>query len=514
MKSVTMSTLGRNGRLGNQLFQIASLTGIARKNRAELVLPKWKYAHFFKGPFINGVANGVTTPEPHFHYHEFDISAAHDIRGYLQSEKYWAPYIEQVKEMFEFRDEVKSRALSGIGHLFEKEVIAIHIRRGDYVMNRNYQQLSPLYYLFALDEHFPGWRNKNLLFFSDDIEYCKIHFECLDNAFFSEHSDEIIDLCRMTMCDHHLISNSTFAWWGAYLSKKNGKVVCPARYFNGGMESSHSLIDFYPSHWVKAWYYDKKIDLQHVTFTIPFKYDSRDRMENFDICIGHIRKYFDTNIIVCENGPRKVTENNGLYTLMHHDNTYFHRTKMLNMMAMKATTGIIVNWDCDILIAPVQVYETVKMIEAGVDMAMPYDWRFARVPRAFIQKIKQQMDVGSFSVHRHTFIGFRPGDKESWGGCVFFNKASFIEGGMENENFISFGPEDSERRDRFIKLGYYVKRINGCLYHMDHFKGPDSGKRHVHFAQNRAEYAKVRDMSAEDLRNYVNSWPWTKELYY
>ena len=69
--------------------------------------------------------------------------------------------------------------------VFDKEVIAIHIRRGDYIDNPNYVLLPITYYYLALEQYFPNWRTQyNVLIFSDDIEYCKVHFEVYNNVYY------------------------------------------------------------------------------------------------------------------------------------------------------------------------------------------------------------------------------------------------------------------------------------------------------------------------------------------
>jgi len=82
---------------------------------------------------------------------------------------------------------------------------------------------------------------------------------------------------------------------------------------------------------------------------------------------------------------------------------------------------------------------------------------------------------------------------------VFWNKESFISGGMENEYMISFGPEDCERNDRFTILGYKIERIGGYLHHIDHWCGPDSSKHNQFFKANHVEIEKIRLMNKEQF---------------
>lgn len=527
---ITMKEFGNFGRLGNQLFQYASLIGLSYRNGKELRLPFWKYSHFFQGKYPKGVPVNtcVDVQEPSFGY-SLELSGIEKsyehlgqpgvsynvIKSYLQSAKYWAGAENIVAHALKFDKEFSIKCLEGMAEAFNKKTIAIHIRRGDYVNNTNYVNLPPMYYIMALEKHFNNWRTEyNLIFFSDDIEYAKIHFECLDNAYFSEGRTDVEDLCLMSMCVNHIIANSSFSWWGAYLSGPTSKVVRPAHHFSGKLAERCKTDDLYPANWIAFDHVEEKYDLSHVTFMIPVFIDHNDRMKNLDLVREMIKVSFDTNIIYCEQGTNRLANrvfiDGERYCRL--EGSSFHRTKMINIMCKASDTPIIANWDADVIVAPMQIIEAVRKIEDGADMVSPYDWRFARIPqfKAWHEKIRASHDIGVVSGHRKSFIGFNEGDSVSWGGAVFFNKYSFIEGGMENENFISFGPEDVERRDRFMKLGYLVERVKGPLYHLNHYKGINSSKKHCWFADNRAEYEKVRLMSAEDLKEYIKTWTWTK----
>lgn len=499
MSEITMLDFGKNGRLGNQLFQYASLIGLSKKYNKKLTLPEWEYSNYFASEFPSTPMKEwpANIQEPAFHY-SLNLDAfggsVNVHKSYLQSEKYWEHCKEDVLKALEFNFPV-------INEWFTKETIAIHIRRGDYVGNKNYTFLSPLYYILALEENFPNWRDMNLVFFSDDIEYAKIHFECLPNAFFSEGCSNIEDLARMSTCDNFIIANSSFSWWAAYLSQTKGKIVRPANHFECGLKLRCNTKDLYPENWIAYDPGERKIDLMDVTFMIPVYYDHKDRDKNMKLNLAMIYKYFETNTHVRED---KESGNS---------NFLLHRTRSLNKMAKEANTPYVANWDADVIVAPMQILETVHRLRQGDDMVMPYDWRFARIPRfnGWHEKIAVRMDIGDVSGHRHSFVGFNPGSAESWGGAVFFNKKSFIEGGMENENFISFGPEDSERRERFTKLGYKVSRVKGPIYHLNHHKGLNSSKKHAYFKKNQAEFEKVLRMSKEELVEYVKTWPWLKD---
>lgn len=148
---------------------------------------------------------------------------------YLQSEDYFKRYAREIKRMFG----------GGIGHL---DQVAIHVRRGDYVNNPFYVDLVESgYYERAMDE-FP---DASFLVFSDDIEWCKQQ-EVFKNCDFSENHSEVDDLNLMASCVGHIIANSSFSWWAAYLSPHGGKVIAPREWYTDGKERTKC-----PDNWIK-----------------------------------------------------------------------------------------------------------------------------------------------------------------------------------------------------------------------------------------------------------------------
>lgn len=496
---ITMSNFGNNGRLGNQLFQYASMIGISKKYNIELVLPEWEYNKYFNTSYIyENLQTSKTIIENKFHYCDNFVSLKEAIsgnidvnfNGYFQSEKYWKHCKNHIKDQFEFKSSFIYHCKYKLKHIFDngKENICIHVRRGDYVNNSNYAELSIMYYYTSL-EMISDWRNKNILIFSDDIEYCKIHFQCLDNVYFPN-GDELEDLCTMTLCDYHIIANSSYSWWGAYLSQSK-KVIHPDCLFAGRLleQNLNDGKDFYLREWSpntiwKNW----KFDARDVTFMIPYKYDNEDRKENLELCEKYIRQYFNTNIDVYQASE-----------------SVFHRTKYLNTMAKLCNESIVINQDCDVLIPPIQLIESIIKVRNGIDVCYPYDGRFAGLNRyLWYYKLLNNLDLGICNNYE-----LKGNDKfNTYGGCIIFNREAFIKGGMENENFISWGAEDYERYERFTKLEFKVKRIKGLLFHVNHFIGVDSSKKNPYFDENEKEYQKVKNMTKEELLNYIKTWKW------
>jgi hypothetical protein len=504
--------LGKFGRLGNGLFQVASTIGIAEKHGVEAVFPPWDYKKYFKGEFKVGTCEAPEMREPHFHFYGGFPDHCNIVKSYLQSEKYFEHCKDKIKALFEFRDDLKFK--------YKRKTIGISIRRGDYVDNDNYELLPASYYYLALFEHFPDWRDCDIMIFSDDIEYAKVHFQCLLNArfadafiegeYFGENETAIRQLAQLAGCDHFIIANSTFSWWGAWLGEKEGtKVIRPASYF--GPKLQHlSLKDHYPERWIPFDHKGEKLDLTDVTFTIPVSYDSKDRKQNLDLSVCLLQRDFETNIIVGEHGGDQFVYFKQWCKYVKFEDEDFHRTKFLNEMCRMSDTPIVVNFDCDVILPPLQIYLAVEAIRGGSDMVYPYDGRFARVDRkAWFKEMEKRLDVGFFK--DTVFKGMRREDALSVGGCVFVNKDSFIKSGMENENFISWSPEDAERYHRWQVLGFKVERINGVLYHMDHWVGANSSDKHPHADQGRREWQMVKSMNKNQLQKYVSTWGWANK---
>lgn len=513
---MTYSNLGhpRRGRLGNQLFQIASTIGLAAQYGHDVVFPPWKYSEYFQNPWpssVDIIQEWQAVPEAHFHYDDRGFMPGrgnYDIDGWRQSLRYWESDEELVRKRFTFEKSFLEKIRKRFKKALNRPAIAISVRRGDFVDNPNYAQLPASYYYMALLEEFPDWQDYNIILFSDDIPYCKIHFEGLPGVHFANGTD-IEQLCLMSQCQHFIVSNSTFSWWGAYLGEKDGtKVVRPVRNF-GPKQAYLSERDYWPERWHVYDHEGKRLNLTDVTFTIPVFVDHAHRKQNIDLCVCMLQRDLDTHIIIGEQGSRVLgyMAKHAGYMDFNHLRA-FHRTRMLNEMAQAAQTPIVVNWDCDVFVPPLQLWLAVERIRNGEDMVYPYDGRFARVPRLWFPKLEKALDLGIFQDTQFTGKHGKPVPTTSVGGAIMFNRQSFLNGGGENEYMVSFGPEDWERNFRFKKLGYTVSRVDGSLYHLDHWCGPNSSNRNPYFRRNHAECEKVQKMSEDEVEKYVLSWPW------
>lgn len=245
--------------------------------------------------------------------------------------------------------------------------------------------------------------------------------------------------------------------------------------------------------------------MNDVTFMIPVFYDHPDRYENLELNLKELSKY-NSEIIVCENKSLKFMELARKYKAVYvrTDTEYFHRTKMLNLMSLIATNSILVNWDADVFCFESQLQAARDMILEGCDLVYPYAGKMARVPRKYKALIETDLETLQ---HIH-FKGTGVNDEDSTGGAIFYNKASFLSGGMENERMVSYSPDDRERYWRFKFLGYKVERTHGIIYHLDHYISIDSSMSHPKFKDNWAEFEKEKAMNKEQLLEYIKTWEW------
>lgn len=261
---ITFSKLGQKGNLGNQLFQIASTIGIATKNGHTWFFPEWEYENsFIKAiPTGNPDLNFKKIKEQRLSFYEWEIGDKnYDLEGWMQSEEYFDSKL--IKEIFSFNPKVKDDTLQKVKHLFYKKTILISIRRGDFVYHPMYFQLSFKYYFLAIIKNFPDWKERNLIFTSDDIDYCKHHFGHLRNSIFLENKTPMEQLIIGSNCTDFVISNSTFSWWIAWLGeKKRSKIIRPIKNFSMKMVHLDDS-DYYPKRWIM---------FDHRKRTIPPKY--------------------------------------------------------------------------------------------------------------------------------------------------------------------------------------------------------------------------------------------------
>jgi hypothetical protein len=248
------------GGLGNQLFQWAYGKTLSVKHNTGLCLDLKSY--------VNQGSNTPRTFElnrfPNFNHEQPQIELKNTIQivdnfnysellynenynyylnGFWQSEKYFSNVsdliIKQLQPTTETIEKLKK-------HINGKSV-SLHVRRTDYVSSNGFHPVQTIEYYDKALEVIGNY--DQLLIFSDDINWCKENLK-YKNILFVENQDNIEDMWLMSLCDHNIIANSSFSWWGAWLNQNKDKIVItPKNWF--GSQSNLNDLDITPVNWIK-----------------------------------------------------------------------------------------------------------------------------------------------------------------------------------------------------------------------------------------------------------------------
>lgn len=292
---ITFSNLGHYGRLANQLFQYGVLYVVSKRNGYDFGIPTdnleivdsspnpvigkrdYMYLQIYECFKVTGKL--ISRSEIKFHntfdhgidYSKyvpsvFEIKDHTNLKGSFQSYKFFEGYEQDIKKEFRFKDHIETKTKKYFDGLKSehdgKRITGIHVRRGDTIGEDHIHngQLggclvlpNSSWYQKMINE----LRNEDNIFLviSDDNEWCKENIQGEDVIYskFSAHGDEEIraeylDLCLITHCDDFIMSCSTFSWWGAWLSKTDGEVYVPDRWW-GRRYYDRNETDIRPPKW-------------------------------------------------------------------------------------------------------------------------------------------------------------------------------------------------------------------------------------------------------------------------
>lgn len=259
------------------------------------------------------------------------------------------------------------------------------------------------------------------------------------------------------------------------------------------------------------------IDLKEATFIIPIRIESPDRLRNVITTVAFLLENFDTNIIIKEVDSESVFARDAFpilqnicevpvdvkHIFVQSYEPLFHRQKVLNEMVMESDTDIVVNYDCDVIL-PIQSYEIAyKGIMNGTyDVVYPYGMgNYQYQVKATDEIVSDFLQDNDYSILK---ANSKIHDSE-YGWVQFFRKSVYIKGGLENENFKAYAPEDKERHYRYTTLGYKVGRISDYIYHLEHSRGENSWFSNPHMQSNMDEWDKIQRMDKKQLIEYYSN---------
>ncbi|MGA2913323.1 MAG: alpha-1,2-fucosyltransferase [Methanoregula sp.] len=177
--------------------------------------------------------------------------------GYWQNEKYFVDISDIIKKEFTFATSPPAINKGILEEIRGCNSVSVHIRRGDYISNpktwETHGVLGIEYYIQALNLIEKKVINPQIFIFSDDIPWVKDNLKTGLALHFMEQSGEeknYEDLRLMSNCKHHIIANSSFSWWGAWLSSNQNKVViAPIKWFSDEKMNGEQKI--VPLNWIK-----------------------------------------------------------------------------------------------------------------------------------------------------------------------------------------------------------------------------------------------------------------------
>lgn len=195
--------------------------------------------------------------EPHFYYWSNinNVLSKCYLSGYWQSEKYFSTVISNIREDFSFKISMGHRNSELANQIIRVEAVSLHVRRGDYMSNPKTLATHGLcsldYYRNAMQLISREVRNPHFFVFSDDIAWIKSNLNIDMPCQFVDHNqggESYNDMRLMSLCQHHIIANSSFSWWGAWLNPNAEKiVVAPKRWFAHEVNT----YDLIPKTWVR-----------------------------------------------------------------------------------------------------------------------------------------------------------------------------------------------------------------------------------------------------------------------
>lgn len=290
MSIVTVRLIGG---LGNQLFQYATARALALRHGAEVKLDLSGFESYGLRRYeldAYPIAADIAAPEelaaidagrptsgllgrvlarlrphpaqhyrePHYHYDPELARQALPILldGYWQSERYFIDVADVIRRELTPRDALEPDNAAVAADIGEVNAVSLHVRRGDYVSNAHtnaYHGICSLDYYRAAVAHI---REKvaepHFFVFSDDHDWTRENLKLdLPMTYVVANAADrgYRDMQLMSLCQHHVIANSSFSWWGAWLNPSPAKmVVAPATWFAAGANDTKDLV---PAGWVR-----------------------------------------------------------------------------------------------------------------------------------------------------------------------------------------------------------------------------------------------------------------------
>jgi len=170
--------------------------------------------------------------------------------GYWQNEQYFIKIRNILLKEFQPVFPLSKQAQEYQQQLMAKNSVSLHVRRGDYLNHPEIGVLDLSYYKQAYDYICAKVEKPVVFVFSNDLDWCKQHFNFIDKLVYIEESKtEIDDLMLMSQCKHNIVANSSFSWWGAWLNNNESKIVIAPKKW---MAVNPNRYKWIPDNWIEV----------------------------------------------------------------------------------------------------------------------------------------------------------------------------------------------------------------------------------------------------------------------
>ena len=202
--------------------------------------------------------SGIIFKESEFELHSHILKKGQPVYydGYWQSEKYFKENEAIIRSELKLRQPIAECRRALEQDILSSNAVSLHVRRGDYVERPEIQAIHGNcerdWYDKALTLLKDQVENLKIFIFTDDIEWVRSNMTFdVETVYVPKHDDgnDHEDLILMSKCDHHIIANSSFSWWGAWLNSSTSKlVIAPDRWFKS---ADKSTLDLIPESWIR-----------------------------------------------------------------------------------------------------------------------------------------------------------------------------------------------------------------------------------------------------------------------
>lgn len=272
------------GRLGNHLFIYAACRRLALKHNAQLrffispedyqagiirdqlaafnIVPTVISTRFHIEKNTNSayfkelVSNSYSERRWSFNPDVYQLPDDITLYGLFQSEKYFEEIEHTIREELSFKPRFVSEKWQEYRQqISQKNAVSVHVRRGDYVGLKMHNICTPKYFANGMKYMRSKLDSPEFFIFSDDIEWCRQQAEfngCNFVAVEGADNDATLDLELMSLCSHHINSNSTYSWWGSWLNPAKDKIITvPERWFAHPALNEEAMRDTVIDNWIR-----------------------------------------------------------------------------------------------------------------------------------------------------------------------------------------------------------------------------------------------------------------------